>query len=121
MSDRMIIRDLQVRGIVGINEWERQQRQDILVNLVLDVDTRPAAASDSIEDSLNYRTLSKAVISLVEESSFQLVETLAEAIAALCVVDFDARAVRVRLEKPGALRFARSVGVEIERDAADFN
>ncbi len=120
MSDRIIIRDLLVRGIVGVNEWEREHSQDILINLVLEVETRLAAASDNIEDSLNYRTLTKAIIALVEESSFRLVEALAEAIARLCVVEFGAGVARVRLEKPGALRFARSVGVEIERDAGDF-
>lgn len=119
-SDRIIIRDLLVRGIIGINEWERRHRQDILINLTLRTDTRAAAASDAIEDSLNYRTLTKAILSLVEASSFQLVETLAEAVARLCLVDFGAEAVEVRIEKPGALRFARSVGVEIEREAADI-
>lgn len=119
-GDRILIRDLNVRGIVGINDWERRHRQDISIDLELAFDTRAAAASDDIADSLNYRTLTKAIIELVEGSSFQLIEALAEAIARLCVVDFGAAGVRVRVEKPGALRFARSVGVEIEREADDF-
>lgn len=119
-GDRIIIRDLALRGIVGINDWEREHRQDIVINLVLEVDTRPSAASDDIADSLNYRTLTKAVAALVDESSFHLIEALAEALARLCIVEFRARSVRVRVEKPGALRWARSVGVEIERGADDF-
>lgn len=118
--DRIVIHDLQVRGIVGINEWERWHPQDILIHLELGVDTRPAAASDSIEDSLDYRALAKAVIELVEGSSYRLVEALAAAIARLAVERFGATTVRVRLEKPGALRHAESVGVEIERAADDF-
>ena len=120
VRDRILIRDLLVRGIVGINDWEREHRQDILIDLALSVDTRAAASSDDIADSLNYRTLTKSIIELVEGASFQLIEALAEAIARLCVKDFAALAVRVRVEKPGALRFARSVGVEIEREADDF-
>ncbi len=120
-ADRIVIRDLELRGIIGINDWEREHRQDILINLELEVDTRKAAASDDIADSLNYRTLTKAVAALVEGSSFQLIEALADAIARLAIVDFEARAVRVRVEKPGALRWARSVGVEIVRSRDDVS
>ncbi len=120
-SDRIVIRDLELRGIIGINDWEREHRQDILVNLELEVDTRAAAASDDIADSLNYRTLTKAVATLVDGSSFQLIEALAQAIARLAIVEFGARAVRVRVEKPGALRWARSVGVEIVRSRDDVS
>lgn len=119
-NDRLLIKNLLVRGVVGINTWEREHRQDILLNLEIGVDTSDAARSDDIEDSLNYRSLTKAIIGLVEESSYHLVEALAHNIAALCVREFGAERVRVRVEKPGALRFAESVGVEIERDASDF-
>jgi FolB domain-containing protein len=119
-NDRLLIKNLLVRGVVGINTWEREHRQDILLNLEICVDTSDAADSDDIEDSLNYRSLTKAIIGLVEESSYHLVEALAHNIAALCVCEFGAERVRVRVEKPGALRFAESVGVEIERDASDF-
>ena len=121
MNDRLLIKNLLVRGIVGINTWDREHRQDILLNLEVFVDTARAARSDDIEDSLNYRSLTKAIISLVDESSFRLVEALAHSIAAMCVREFGADRVRLRVEKPGALRFAESVGVEIERDAADFD
>ncbi len=118
-GDKIIIRDLELRGIIGINDWERVHRQDILINLELEVDTRAAARSDDIDDSLNYRTLTKAIAALVEGSSFKLIEALAEAIARLCLEDFGGRSARVRVEKPGALRWARSVGVEIVRVAGD--
>ncbi|MGH9381425.1 MAG: dihydroneopterin aldolase [Thermoanaerobaculia bacterium] len=114
MADRIFVRNLLVRGIVGVNDWERETRQDILINLELEHDFAAAAASDDIADALNYRTLTKAVIAYVEGSSHFLVERLAEGVARICL-EHGALAARVRVEKPGALRFAESVGVEIER------
>lgn len=119
-DDRIIVRDLLIRGIVGINEWERETKQDILINLTLFLDTEAAGKSDDVADTLNYRTLTKAIIQYVESSSHFLVEALAREIARICVVEYSARRARVRIEKPGALRFAESVGVEIERTANDF-
>jgi dihydroneopterin aldolase/D-erythro-7,8-dihydroneopterin triphosphate epimerase len=119
MSDRIEIRDLLLRAIIGINPDERINRQDVLLNIELDADLRPAARSDDIRDAVNYRTIAKEVIDLVEGSQFQLVETLAEAVAALCLQDERVTRVRVSLQKPGALRFAASVGVTIERTRAD--
>jgi FolB domain-containing protein len=120
-GDKILIRDLQVRGIIGLNEWEREKRQDILINLTLGVDCRAAGGSDDVADALNYRTLTKAVIAYAESSEHFLVEALATGIARICVVDFAAERVVVRVEKPGALRFADSVGVEIHRARADFD
>ena len=118
--DRIVIRDLLVRGIVGINPEERRERQDILVNVTMWTDTRPAAASDDIADAVNYRTITKAMIAAIEGSQPCLVERLAADLAAICF-DQDARvqAVEVSVEKPGALRFARSVGVVIYRQRGD--
>ena len=118
--DKILIRDLLVRGIIGLNDWEREKKQDILINLVLFVETRSAAQSDDISDSLNYRSLTKAIVQHVESASRYLVEALATDIARIAVVDFGAERVSVRVEKPGALRFAQSVGVEIERSRTDF-
>jgi FolB domain-containing protein len=118
--DKIIIKDLLLRGIVGLNDWEREKTQDILINLTLFTDTRAAGESDNPDDILNYRTVTKAIINYVESSSHYLVEALAAAIARLCVVDYGADRVIVRVEKPGALRFSSSVGVEIERERADF-
>ncbi len=120
-DDKLLINDLLLRGIVGLNDWEREKKQDILINLTVFVDTRAAGESDDIEDSVNYRTLTKAIIQYVEDSSHYLVETLAAAIAKIAIVDFGAQGIRVRVEKMGALRFSRSVGVEIERRRADFD
>jgi len=119
-DDKLLINDLLVRGIVGLNDWEREKKQDILINLTVFVDTRAAGESDDVEDSLNYRTLTKAIIRYVEGSSHYLVESLVAAIAKIAILDFGAEGVRIRVEKVGALRFARSVGVEIERRRADF-
>ncbi len=120
MRDVIEIHDLHLRTIIGINDWERKDRQDVRINLRLFTDTRAAGQSDRIEDALNYRTLTKAVIALVEGSRFYLVEKLAEEIARLCVTQFGVPEVEVQVEKPGALRFARSVGVRIRRTAEDY-
>ena len=120
MSDRIQIHDLLLRTIIGINEEERRNRQDVLINITLYADTRAAGASDEIEDAVNYRTITKQVIGCVEGSSFHLVEKMAAEIAAICLRDPRVEAVDVRVEKPGALRFARSVGVEIHRTRADL-
>lgn len=119
-DDRIEIKDLLVRGILGINDWEREKAQDILVNITLFADLRAAGASDDLDDSVNYRTITKRVIEHVESSARYTVEALASDIARLCLQGSGVERVRVRVEKPGALRFARSVGVEIERRASDF-
>ena len=114
--DRIVIKDLLVRGIVGINPDEREHEQDILVNATLWADTRPAAASDAIEDAINYRTVAKAMIAHIREGRPHLVERLAQELANICL-DTDPRIaeVEIAVEKPGALRYARSVEVVIRR------
>ena len=117
MSDEIRIEGLHMRTVIGINGDERRDRQDILVNLVMFVDTRKAGQTDDIADApVNYRDLTKRVITGVEESSFHLIERLAEEIACICLEESGVERVRVSVAKPGALRFARSVGVVIERD-----
>ena len=115
MLDMIEIKDLFLRTIIGINDEERRDRQDVLINFSLFADTRAAGLSDKVDDGLNYRDITKRVIGLVEGSSFRLVEKLASEIASICLDDPLVRRVRVSVEKPGALRFARSVGVTIER------
>jgi FolB domain-containing protein len=114
--DRIHIEDLAVTGIVGINPDERVTPQDVMVNVTMWVDTRPAAESDAIEDAVNYRTVAKAMIAHVESGEPMLVERLAAELAEICL-DADDRIERVdvKVEKPGALRHARSVGVAITR------
>lgn len=119
-GDKIVIRDLLLRGIIGLNDWERETEQDILLNLTVFTDLEPAGRSDDMADSLNYRTLTKAIIAYVESSRHYLVEALAAAIARIAVIDHGAERAIVRVEKPGALRFAASVGVEIERERGDF-
>jgi dihydroneopterin aldolase/D-erythro-7,8-dihydroneopterin triphosphate epimerase len=115
MADFIEIQDLLLRTIVGINPEERENRQDVVLNLRLETDLREPGRTDDIGQTVNYRTLCKQVIELVESSQFLLVERLAEEVAQLCLNDARVRSVRVSVEKPGALRFARSVGVVIER------
>lgn len=120
MKDEIHIQDLLLRTIVGINPEERTKRQEVLLNIWLETDVRRAAESDDIAHAVNYRTIAKEVIRLVEGSRFHLVERLASEVARLCLQHPGVERVRVRLEKPGALRFARSVGVTLERSRADF-
>jgi FolB domain-containing protein len=119
--DKIVISDLLVRGFIGFQEWEREKKQDILINLTLFTDLRRAGQTDAVDDSLNYKTITKAIIAYVEADSTRhdLVESLATEVARICIEGGAERAI-VRIEKPGALRFARSVGVEIERSKADF-
>ncbi len=113
--DRILIQDLLVRCIIGVNADERRRKQDVLINLVLTADLSKAGKSDRFQDTVDYRRIKKQAMALAESSQFHLIEALAEAIAALCLADKRIRSVRVRVDKPGALRFARSVAVEIER------
>ena len=113
--DKIFISDLLVRGVIGISEREREQPQDILVNILLFADIRKASKSDNVDDSVNYRTVAKKVLAHTETIKRYTVEALAEDIAVLCLEDEKVIKVQVRVEKPGAVRFSRSVGVEIER------
>lgn len=121
MDDMLVIRDLRLRGIIGINDWEREKRQDILVNITLFGDLRKAGESDQIEDTINYRTITKKVIRHVEGSERFTVEALASDLAKIALAEPGVNRAEVSVEKPGALRFADSVGVIIERSAGDFD
>ncbi len=119
--DKILIKDLLMRGIIGINPDERVKKQDVLVNIVLYADTQQAAATDDIAYAVNYKTISKQVIERVENGSDFLVEKLVTDLARMILTDYPTvQKVQVRVEKPGALRFAQSVGVEIERTRTDF-
>jgi FolB domain-containing protein len=114
-SDRIEIKDLLLRGLIGINSEERRDRQDLLINVVMWSDFHTAATTDNVNDTVNYRTITKSIIEHVENSQYYLVETLAERIAEICLQDAHVQHVQVSVDKPGALRFARSVGVCVER------
>ena len=113
--DKVIIKDLLVRGIIGVNDWERKRAQDILINVILFTDTRRAAETDHIVDCVNYSTMSKRLQAHAESAERLTVEALANDLARICLEDKGVQKVILRVEKPGAVRFARSVGVEIER------
>ncbi len=113
--DTIFLRDLRIRTIVGIWEWERRMPQIVSIDLDMDTDIRRAARSDQIEDTLDYKAVTRRVKALVAGSSFKLIETMAEQIAALVVDEFGVPWVRVAVHKPWAIRGSRDVGVVIER------
>lgn len=113
--DIIFLRDLAVETTIGVYDWERKIKQTLIFDLEMATDIRKAAASDDIEDTLDYKAVSKRVQAYVSESRFHLVETLAERLAALVIEEFDAPWVRLTLNKRGAVRGARDVGVIIER------
>jgi len=113
--DIIYLNDLRIETVIGIFDWERKIRQTISLDLEMATDIRKAAASDHIDDTLDYKAVSKRLISFVEESEFQLVETLAERCAEIILNEFNVPWVRLRLNKPGAIRGARDVGILIER------
>lgn len=115
MKDIIYIKDLRVKTIIGIFDWERKTKQEVSIDMEFPFDCKKAAASDSIDDALDYKVITKAVIKFVEESSFQLQETLAEGIAALIKDNFDVESLKLRISKPGALRGAKDVGLVIHR------
>ena len=114
-SDRIFLRGLAVDCTIGFIDWERQVKQTVLIDLEMPVDVARAAVSDRVADTLDYKRVAKRVIAFVEASDFQLIETLAERVAAVILAEFDMPWVRVTLAKPGAIRGSREVGVVIER------
>lgn len=118
--DHIFIKDLVARGIVGLNDWERDKAQEIVINVVLFVDLHDAGKSDAIGDSVNYRTVAKKLLHHVETTCRYTVEALATDLAHLCLEDERVQRVRILLEKPGAVRFSSSVGVELERSREDL-
>jgi len=113
--DIIFINDLQIETIIGIYDWERETKQTISIDLEMASDIRAAANSDAIEDTLDYKAVAKRLIAFVEQSSFQLVETLAERLSEIVRDEFHVPWVKVTLHKPGALRGSKDVGIIIER------
>lgn len=113
--DKIFLDGLEIDTIIGIWDWERKIRQTVVVDLEMSADIARAAATDSVADTLNYKQVAKRLQAFVGESSFHLVETLAERIAAIVCDEFGVAWVRVRVHKPGAIRGSKDVGVEIER------
>lgn len=117
--DIVYLHDLRIAAVIGIFEWERRVTQVVSIDLDMGFDIAPAAATDSIEDTLNYKAVAKRITAYVAGSEFHLVETLAERVAAIVRDEFGVAWVRVRINKPGAISGARDVGVVIERGTRD--
>ncbi len=119
--DRINITDLHLRTIIGINPEERTNLQDVLINITLFVNTKKAGETDEINDAANYRTITKNVINLVENSQFFLVEKMASEISKICLSNEKVVRCIINVQKPSALRFARSVGITIERNRSSID
>ena len=115
MKDIIYIKDLRVQTIIGIFGWEREVRQEVSIDLEISFDCKNAAKTDSIEDTIDYKKITKNIIKFVEGSSFQLQESLAEGIAKLVKNEYQSSSIKLRVSKPGALRYAEDVGVIIYR------
>lgn len=119
-ADKIFLRELATEAIIGIYDWERRVKQAVVIDLEFPCDVRHAARSDSIEATLNYKKVAKRILEFVGQSEFHLVETLAERTALMVLSEFKLEWVRLTLNKPGAVRGSRDVGVTIERTAADL-
>ena len=113
--DKVFIKDLEVEAVIGVYDWEREVRQLISINLEMNFNTKKAGRSDRIDDALNYKNISKCIIELTESSKSKLIESLAQKIANTVLSEFPVSSVIVTVEKPGALRGSKSVGVTIKR------
>jgi D-erythro-7,8-dihydroneopterin triphosphate epimerase len=116
--DRILIKDLLVRCVLGLSSEERREKQDVLISVALITDLEKPGRSDRFEDAVDYRAVKKDLVAAAESSNFHLVEALAEHLADICLSRQGVQRVQVTVEKPGALRFARSVAVQIERGRA---
>ena len=119
-GDRIFLRGLTAECIIGLIDWERRVKQTIVVDLELPVDCRRASISDAVADTVDYKRVAKRVLAYIETSEFKLVETLAQRLALLLLEEFGLEWVRICLNKPGAIRHSRDVGVVIERSRADL-
>ncbi len=115
MTDYIFIQDLRLRGKIGVADWEKKARQDLIINIRIGHDQRPAAETDDVEKTVDYRVIRDRIVEHVEGIPHELIETLAEHLATMVLEDEKVQEVRVRVDKPGALRFEHSVAVEIER------
>jgi len=113
--DKIYIKDLALRCIIGINENERREKQDVIINIVLFVDLHKACQTDNINDAVDYKVIKKKIIAFVEKSSFFLIEKLSEEISKICLENKKVKKAAVKVDKPQALRFARSVAIKITR------
>jgi dihydroneopterin aldolase len=118
--DKIFLQDLRVEAVIGIWEWERRVRQTVSLDVEMATDVKKAAATDRIEQALDYKGIAKQLIATVESSEFQLVETMAETLARIVVTEFGVPWVKLSVSKPGAIEGSKNVGVVIERSTADY-
>ena len=120
-GDRIFLRGLTAECVIGFIDWERRVKQTVVVDLELPVNCRQAAVSDDVTDTVDYKKVSKRVLAFIEASEFKLVETLAQRLAMLILEEFAIEWIRLSINKPGAIRNSRDVGVSIERSLADLS
>ena len=119
-GDKIYDEDLRVKATIGIFDWEKKIKQDVSISYEIPHDNVKAAKADAIEATTDYKSITKGIISFVEKNKFELVETFAEKIAEMVIKDFNIDEIRLRVSKPGALRFSKDVGVIIERDKSSY-
>ena len=120
-GDRIFLRGLTAECIIGFIDWERRVKQTVVVDLEIPVDCRHAALTDAVADTVDYKKVAKRVLAFIEASEFKLVETLAQRLALLILEEFPLEWIRLSINKPGAIRNSRDVGVSIERSRADLS
>ncbi|MEC8461226.1 MAG: dihydroneopterin aldolase [Pseudomonadota bacterium] len=120
MTDKIVIRNLRLRTIIGLNDWERKKKQDLTINIVIHSDLRISGHTDNIDDTVNYKKITKHIIALTESSKYRLLEALASHIASDIIKIFNLTKVEIKIDKPHALRFSDSVAVEIVRTKHDY-
>ena len=119
-GDKIYVEDLRVKATIGIFDWEKKIKQDVSISYEIPHDNVKAAKADAIEATTDYKSITKGIISFVENNKFELAETFAEKIAEMVIKDFNIDEIRLRVSKPGALRFSKDVGVIIERDKSSY-
>lgn len=119
-GDKIYVEDLRINATIGIFDWEKKIKQEVSISYEIPHDNKKAAAADAIEATTDYKSITKAVIAFVENNKFELVETFAEKIAEMVIKDFNISEIRLRISKPGALRYSKDVGVIIERNKSSY-
>ena len=119
-GDKIYVEDLRVKATIGIFDWEKKIKQEVSISYEIPHDNKKAAVADAIEATTDYKSITKAIIAFVENNKFELVETFAERIAEMVIKDFNIAEIRLRVSKPGALRYSKDVGVIIERNKSSY-
>lgn len=119
-GDKIYVEDLRVKATIGIFDWEKKIKQDVSISYEIPHDNVKAAKADAIEATTDYKSITKGIISFVENNKFELVETFAEKIAEMVIKEYKVKWIKLRVSKPGALRFSKDVGVIIERNSKSY-